>query len=86
MVKKDAESLLIRAAAFYDKANIEFMLEAHVDKIDRNAQLVTLSTGESLAYNKLALCTGSRVRQLPIDGTKLKGVHYLRDIADGKRD
>jgi len=81
--EKDAESLLIRAAAFYDKANIEFMLEAHVDKIDRNAQLVTLSTGESLAYNKLALCTGSRVRQLPIDGTKLKGVHYLRDIADG---
>lgn len=81
--EKDPESLLIRAAAFYEKANIEFMLDTRVDKIDRSAQLVTLSTGESLAYDKLALCTGSRVRKLPINGTELKGVHYLRDIADG---
>lgn len=82
--EKDAESLLIRAAAFYEKANIEFMLETRVEKIDRKAQLVTLSTGESIAYDKLALCTGSQVRKLPIDGTGLKGVHYLRDIADGE--
>lgn len=80
--EKDAESLAIRASTFYDKTNIEFMLDTRVVEIDRNAQLVTLSTGESLAYDKLALCTGSRVRKLDIKGTNLKGVHYLRNIAD----
>ena len=82
--EKNAESLLIRASAFYEKNNIEFMLETTVDKIDRVAQTVSLSTGEELAYDKLAICTGSRVRKLLIKGAELSGVHYLRNIADAE--
>lgn len=82
--EKDAESLLIRAAGMYKKANIEFLLNTRVIKIDRLSKSVTLSNGEILHYEKLALCTGARVRQLPIPGSDLEGVHYLRDIKDAE--
>ena len=82
--EKDAQSLLIRASVFYDKNNIKFMLGTTVDKIDRGAQTVALSNGEKLAYDKLAICTGARVRKLPIPGTGFSGVHYLRNIADAE--
>ena len=30
----------------------------------------------------MAICTDASVRKLPINGSNLKGVHYLRDLAD----
>jgi 3-phenylpropionate/trans-cinnamate dioxygenase ferredoxin reductase subunit len=44
--------------------------------------MVSLSDGRILAYDKLLLTTGTRVRKLKCPGADLKGVHYLRDIAD----
>lgn len=82
--EKDAASLLIRAEAMYEKFNIDFMLNTRVEKIDRENKSVTLDNGETLEYTKLALCTGARVRKLPIPGADLKAVHYLRDIADAE--
>ncbi len=41
-----------------------------------------MSTGDTLTYDKLALCTGARPRQLRVPGADLAGVHYLRTAAD----
>jgi 3-phenylpropionate/trans-cinnamate dioxygenase ferredoxin reductase subunit len=41
-----------------------------------------LDNGERINYEKLILATGSRVRELPIPGITLAGVHYLRNIND----
>lgn len=82
--EKDADSLLIRAESMYEKFNIDFLLSTRVETIDRENKSVTLNNGETLEYAKLALCTGARVRKLPIPGADLKGVHYLRDIADAE--
>jgi 3-phenylpropionate/trans-cinnamate dioxygenase ferredoxin reductase component len=38
--------------------------------------------GRRLAYDKLLLATGTRVRKLNCPGADLPGVHYLHDIAD----
>ena len=87
--EKEAENLLIRANAIYEKFDIEFLLNTRVEKIDRTSQSVVLNNGETLTYTKLALCTGARVRKLPIPGEDLRGVYYLRDLADAeaiKRD
>ncbi|MCL4148127.1 UNVERIFIED_CONTAM: hypothetical protein GTU68_010718 [Idotea baltica] len=81
---KQADNLLIRPAAAYEKFDIEFMLNTRVEKIDRASKTVQLNSGETLSYTKLALCTGARVRKLPIEGSDLKGVHYLRDLGDAE--
>ncbi|MCL4159517.1 UNVERIFIED_CONTAM: hypothetical protein GTU68_000100, partial [Idotea baltica] len=78
------EKLIIRPAALYDKNEINFLLNTRVDRIDRVAKMVSLSNGETLHYDKLALCMGARVRELPIPGVQLEGVHYLRDLRDAQ--
>ena len=78
---KTAEELAIRPADFYVKKNIDF-LQGRVSKINKDQQIVTLSDGQEMSYDKLALCMGSRVRKIALPGSDLAGVHYLRDIAD----
>ena len=51
-------------------------------KINRQDKSVTLHTGEELAYDKLLLMTGARVRKLLIPGAELDGICYVRTIAD----
>jgi len=82
--EKDSASLLIRAETMYEKFNIDFLLNTRVETIDRDNKSITLNNNEILQYDKLAICTGARVRKLPIPGTDLKGVHYLRDISDAE--
>ena len=79
--KSTMDDLLIRPAEFYAKHDITFRV-GRVASIDRHAHSVTLTDGEHISYDKLALCVGARPRQLPIAGAELAGVHYLRDAAD----
>lgn len=82
--EKTADQIDIFKPTVYEKANIEFKLGVKVESIDRDAKSLTLNTGETLHYDKLALCTGARVRELPIPGANLKGIHYLRTLADAQ--
>ena len=76
-----AERLYVRPTSFYDDPQIELRLETPITKIDRGNK--TLKTdGGDIAYDKLILALGSRVRRLTIEGADLDGVHYLRSIAD----
>jgi len=77
---KQVNDLLIRKQAIYDKDNIELKLGCRVDSIDRAHKTITLNNGEVIAYDKLALCTGSRVRTVSLPGIDLQGIHYLRNI------
>jgi 3-phenylpropionate/trans-cinnamate dioxygenase ferredoxin reductase subunit len=87
--KKALEQIYLRPAALYQKQNIEFKLSTRVSAIDREQQQIALADGQVLKYAKLALCTGSRVRQLSIPGfdveKQLAGVHYLRTYRDVDR-
>jgi len=77
-----AERLHIKPQNFYDDAQIDARLETRVTAINRDAKTIVTQSGEIFAYDTLILATGSRVRRLPIEGDDLKGVHYLRNIAD----
>ncbi len=76
------DRLLLRAEKFYRDQNITTRLGTRVEVVDRAAQWVLTDHGESLHYDKLLLCTGSRARKLPIPGADLAGIHYLRSVAD----
>ncbi len=78
----EEERLYLRPRHYYDDENIELRLGAPVTAIDPAAQTVTVG-GEVLAYDQLALTTGSAARSLPpaIGGDKA-GVYLVRSLAD----
>jgi 3-phenylpropionate/trans-cinnamate dioxygenase ferredoxin reductase subunit len=79
---KTLEEIYLRPAAVFEKAGIEFLVNSRVEAIDRDHKRVTLNNGQSLAYDKLALTTGSRVRRIALPGVELDGVCYLRQLKD----
>jgi 3-phenylpropionate/trans-cinnamate dioxygenase ferredoxin reductase subunit len=77
-----AERLYVKPESFYDDPRIDVRLETTVTAIDRTAQTLEIEDGDDIAYEKLVLALGSRVRTLPVEGADLNRVHYLRSIAD----
>ncbi len=76
------ERAFLHDAAFYREQRIELRLGVRAEALDRQAGRVRLSDGEALAYDKLLLATGSRVRKLDVPGAELEGIHYLRRLDD----
>jgi 3-phenylpropionate/trans-cinnamate dioxygenase ferredoxin reductase subunit len=76
------ERLLLRPATFYAEKGITLELGCRAAEIELTARRVRLADGRTLHYDRLLLATGSRPRRLDVPGTALRGVHYLRTIAD----
>ncbi len=77
-----AERLYFKPPTFYDDPGIELRLNTRVESIDRDAQQVVTSDGDTIPYSDLVIATGSRVRTLDVEGASLDGVQYLRGIDD----
>ena len=77
---KGLDDILIRPASAYE--DVELRLGERVEAIDRKARHVRLRGGDTICYSKLILCTGARVRRLPVPGAEANGVLYLRDQSD----
>ena len=78
------QQLHMRAPELLAKKNITLKVGAAVTAIDRAAKRVTLADGTTLAYEGLALCTGSRLRTLALAGADALGVVGLRTLDDAK--
>lgn len=77
-------STYVLPQAAYAERDIALRLGTRVEAIAPAAQRLLLSDGEWMAYDKLLLCTGSRVR--PLHGIPdIPGVHYLRTLEDARR-
>ena len=79
-----ADQMALRAPAAYEKLGVKFMLSTRVTGLDAESKMLHLDNGETLSFDKLALCTGARARPLTIPGTDLSAVHYLRTLDDVK--
>jgi 3-phenylpropionate/trans-cinnamate dioxygenase ferredoxin reductase subunit len=79
---KPPESTHLFPADKFAAANIEQRPGVAVTKIDRAQKRLELSNGETLAYDRLLLAMGSRVRKLNLPGSDLAGINYLRSIED----
>ncbi|TDE39139.1 NAD(P)/FAD-dependent oxidoreductase [Antarcticimicrobium sediminis] len=76
------ERLYLRPESFYAEADITLRLGQEVSAIDTAAQTVSVA-GEVIAYDELALTTGSDPRHLPAAiGGELEGVFTVRTLAD----
>lgn len=75
---------LRRDHAHLDSLEID-LRQAQVEEIDPNNRRLTLSDGERLAYDRLAVATGSRPKRPPFDGLDQDGVTTCWTLADARR-
>ena len=78
----ERERLFLKPDAFYAEAHCELITDVAATAIDRAKKSIALADGRMLAYDKLLLATGARVRKIPVPGADLPGIFYLRGIAD----
>jgi 3-phenylpropionate/trans-cinnamate dioxygenase ferredoxin reductase subunit len=76
------ERLFLKPESFYAEAECNLRLDLRVTGIDRQTKVVRLGDGSTLAYDKLLLTTGARVRRIAAPGCDLNFVRYLRGIED----
>lgn len=76
------ESLYVKPAATYEKANIACRLGVSVESISRAERSLRLFDGEVVPYSDLVLATGGRARRIVLSGAELPNVHYIRTIDD----
>ena len=78
----EEDRLWLRSPEFWAENGVELRLGQAVTAIDPTAKTVTVG-GEALAYDHLALTTGSTPRRLPAAiGGSLDGVYTVRTLAD----
>ncbi len=82
ILKKEwaAERCQLRHLEFYQQHDIEFLLGCSALSLCTDENRVTLDNGKQREFSKLAICTGSRLNRLSIQGADLPGVCYLRTI------
>ena len=80
--KVGLERVYMKNRDFYEENEVEFYPNTLVKEIDREEKKVRTSCGKEFEFEKLVIATGSRARELEIEGTQLGNVYYLRTIDD----
>jgi 3-phenylpropionate/trans-cinnamate dioxygenase ferredoxin reductase subunit len=63
---------------WFDDSPVELLTRTTVSALDTRARTATLSTQETVAYERALVATGAMVRRLQVEGAQLEGIHYLR--------
>ena len=79
--QKELDAIRLRPEKIYADNDIELLLGTTALKIDKEQRSLHLHDGRVLQYANLALCTGAKVRQLPL-ALDSERVLYLRTAAD----
>jgi len=78
----EIEHLYFKPENFYPECEIDLVLSTRVTELNTDTKVIRTANGVTMEYEKLLLTTGSRVREIPVPGKDLGGVHYLRKISD----
>lgn len=76
------QKAFVCAPDWYAANGIDLRLATTVESIDRARREVRLHDGSTLAYDKLLLATGSRVRAFPGPVDERVPLYYVRTLAD----
>ena len=79
--QKELDAIRLRPEKIYADNDIELLLDTTALKIEKEQRSLHLHDGRVLQYENLALCTGAKVRQLPL-AFDSERVLYLRTAAD----
>lgn len=76
------DRLFLRPHAFYENNGVDLQLGTRATRLDPVSSVVALEDDRVVRYDGLLLATGSRVRRLDVPGADLRGIHYVRTVAD----
>ncbi|SMG00820.1 nitrite reductase large subunit NirB [Burkholderia singularis] len=80
---RSADDLSLVEPGFFERhPNIRLWLNTKANAVDRGAHTVTLSSGDTLGYDKLVLATGSTPFVPPVPGRERAGCFVYRTIED----
>lgn len=82
MGKESREDTLVEAVDWYAENDVELLTRTSVLGIDLEAREASLSTKETLGFDKALVATGAMVRRLNVDGSDLDEIHYLRALGN----
>lgn len=72
--------VFLRPESFYGQQRIELLTGRRAVAIDRSRRMVALDDDSVIEYDHLVLATGARNRPLPVPGSDLKNVFFLRTL------
>ncbi|GAB4074769.1 FAD-dependent oxidoreductase [Barrientosiimonas marina] len=78
----DDSGVLLRHPDFYEDRDIDLKLGEEITNINPVRKTITTKDGFDYEWDKLMIATGSKLRTLSIEGDYLKGIFYLRRMAD----
>ena len=76
------DAVFVAEESYYEAHNVDLITNTDAVRLDRETQLVGLSNGDGLNYERLLLATGGRARRLPLPGNALTNVFTLRRVED----
>nr|WP_155912884.1 FAD-dependent oxidoreductase [Mycolicibacterium sp. CBMA 361] len=77
VLRAEVDDTTLKPAEFYDENNITLLLGSGAAELDTEAQTVTLTNGEVVAYEELVIATGLVPRTIPTL-PNLAGIRVLR--------
>ena len=80
--EKAFERIQIRPPAFWKEREIKLLTGTRIVAVDPNKHDVATAGGGTIGYGRLIWAAGGRPRPLPIPGSNLPGVQFLRSKAD----
>lgn len=78
-------SVYLKTEAWYADNAIELTHGQAATALDTGRKIVTLQSGEEIAYGKLLLAMGTCARKWNVKGAEKDGVLYLRTLDDAKK-
>jgi 3-phenylpropionate/trans-cinnamate dioxygenase ferredoxin reductase component len=74
------DDALFRPPPFWEDHGIELLTRTSVMGLDLGERTAALQGGSEVSFGQAVLATGAMVRRLPLPGTELEGVHYVRTL------
>jgi nitrite reductase (NADH) large subunit len=78
--EKTFDEIIINGRDWYDENGITLHVGQEVTALDLAARRLTTAAGETHAYDRLLIATGSKPVMIPVPGGDLEGVVPFRDI------
>src|SRR5262249_42277565 len=76
--EESKEDTYTQPASWWEEHDVELKTRTAVMKLDTAEKFATLASKETVGFDQALIATGANVRRLPVDGSELEGIHYIR--------